>query len=302
MTNEERDLITRFIQRVGGVPAASGFAGGSVPATTPPLPPVDREADALIADLFARFPEARYRITQMAFVQEHALMEAQNRINRLEWELNQARQEAAPAQPAASPWGAPMAQQPPPPPPQGRGLFGGLFGGRQAPPPGYQQQPGYQQPAYQQPAYQPPPPQYAPGYQPGMFQRPGGSGFLGSALTTAPGVAGGMVMGNALMNMFSGGHAASPFGSAAAVTPPADAFGASPWSGTPQADPYALGGPPKDDGGWSAPQQDGWSNSASAPGGDTGWQDSSAPADTPTDSGWTDSAGDSGGWSDTDPV
>jgi hypothetical protein len=36
-----------------------------------------------------------------------------------------------------------------------------------------------------------------------MFQRSGGSGFLGSALTTAAGVAGGMVVGNALMDMFS---------------------------------------------------------------------------------------------------
>ena len=36
-----------------------------------------------------------------------------------------------------------------------------------------------------------------------MFQRQG-SGFLGSALTTAAGVAGGVVAGNALMNLFSG--------------------------------------------------------------------------------------------------
>jgi uncharacterized protein len=36
-----------------------------------------------------------------------------------------------------------------------------------------------------------------------MFQR-SGSGFLGSALTTAAGVAGGVVAGNALMDLFSG--------------------------------------------------------------------------------------------------
>ena len=36
-----------------------------------------------------------------------------------------------------------------------------------------------------------------------MFQR-SGSGFLGSALTTAAGVAGGLVVGNALMNAFGG--------------------------------------------------------------------------------------------------
>src|SRR5450756_1414638 len=84
MTNEERDLISAFIQRVGGVPTAQpGAFGGSVPNTGPaaPLPPVDRDADGLIAALFERYPEARYRITQMAFVQEHALVEAQNRID-----------------------------------------------------------------------------------------------------------------------------------------------------------------------------------------------------------------------------
>ena len=67
MTNEERDLITRFIERVGGPAASGGFA--SVPATTPSaqnLPPVDREADALLAELFQKYPEARYRITQVA--------------------------------------------------------------------------------------------------------------------------------------------------------------------------------------------------------------------------------------------
>jgi len=47
--------------------------GGSVPATTtqPPLPPVDPEANALINQTFQRYPEAGYRMTQLAFVQEH---------------------------------------------------------------------------------------------------------------------------------------------------------------------------------------------------------------------------------------
>ena len=100
MTNEERDIITQFIARVSGAqaPTQPSF-GGSVPATTTPaLPPVDPEADRLIADLFTRYPEARYRITQLAFVQEHALAEAQNRIQRLEWELQQAQQAAQQAQ------------------------------------------------------------------------------------------------------------------------------------------------------------------------------------------------------------
>ena len=211
MTNEERDLISQFIARVSGAqtPAQPAF-GGSVPATTTQaLPPVDPEADRLIGDMFNRYPAARYRMTQLAFVQEHALAEAQNRIQRLEWELQQAQQAAQQAQEQQRNGGA------------SGGFFSNLFGGgsRSAPPPqggpgpawnqrGPQQ--GYQQGGPQQgyaPNYQQggPPPQYAPSYQPGMFQR-SGSGFLGSALTTAAGVAGGLVAGNALMGLFSGSH------------------------------------------------------------------------------------------------
>ncbi len=190
MTNEERDLIARFIARVGGQPQGQGGGfGASVPATTQALPPIDPEADRFIGENLTRFPEARYRITQMAVVQEAALAEAQNRIKRLEWELQQSQAQLQQA-------GQGQAQQR-----GGGGLFGNLFGGgaRQAPPQqGYAPQPGYQ-------TAPPPQPAYSPGYQPGMFQRQGGSGFLGSALTTAAGVAGGMVAGNALMDMF-GGH------------------------------------------------------------------------------------------------
>ena len=101
MTDQERDLITRFIERVAGV---------QTPGHS--LPPIDPEADRLLADLYARLPEARYRITQMAMVQEQALMEAQNRISRLQWEVQSARQaQSAPAQPGGSPWGAAPQQQ-----------------------------------------------------------------------------------------------------------------------------------------------------------------------------------------------
>ncbi len=271
MTNEERDLITRFIQRVGGAP----------PAGSPPQPPIDREADALIADLFARIPEARYRITQTAFVQEHALAAAQNRIQQLEWDLQQARQQAQAAPPAAaSPWGQPVQQQQP----ESRGFLGGLFGGgsRQAPPP---------PPQYAPQQYAPPPPQYAPGYSPGMFQQRG-SGFLGSALTTAAGVAGGMVAGNALMNLFSGSHtdAASAASSAASGFIPVAP--SSPWAApsgaTPVSDPYDVGGADK-----GAPDQGGWQQPAPDAG---GWDTSDQSVDT---GGWTDaSSDDSSGSSD----
>jgi hypothetical protein len=309
MTNEERDLITQFIQRVGGAPSASssGF-GGSVPATTtgqPPLPPVDRDADALIADLFTRYPEARYRITQLAFVEEHALVEAQNRISQLTQALQQARGQQAAPPPGApgSPWGGGAQAQPQPAPQQSRGFFGSLFGGgSQA-----QQAPQYQQSA---PQYAPPPPQYAPGYQPGMFQR-GGSGFLGSALTTAAGVAGGMVAGNALMNLFEGGHegvGGGGFGGMAGGLGGAGVAAASPWA-APVSDPYNLGGAPKDDpsagqladnSAWTTPDQGqggGWQDASQSGGG--GWTDASQDQGG---GGWTDAsndpAGGDPGWTD----
>ncbi len=297
MTNEERDLISQFVQRVGGPPQSSGGFAGSVPTTgTPPLPPVDPEADSLLAELFTRFPEARYRLTQFAFVQEHAVAAATNQIAQLRAQMqqmqaqmqaqmqSQAQQPSAPTQ--SSPWGNQGGQQQPQPQPS-RGLFGGLFGGgQQAPQPQYQ-------PQYQQPI-QAPPQQYAPGYQPGMFQR-SGSGFLGSALTTAAGVAGGMVAANALEGLFSGRHEASAasFGGGGAASQQNFPGEASPW-----ASPSGGGADPMDQGGdaksYGAPDQSAW-NSTPAP--DTGWQDAAAPA---PDTGWQDAsaAPDDSGWSD----
>ena len=128
MTNEERDIISQFVARVGGAPAPAGVRpSGSVPATqAPPLPPVDRDADALIGQLFQRYPEAPYRMTQLAFVQEQGLIQAQNRIAQMEAELNRPQQ---------------AAQQAPPPQQRnskGGGFFSSLFGGgrpQPAPPP-----------------------------------------------------------------------------------------------------------------------------------------------------------------------
>jgi uncharacterized protein len=55
----------------------------------------------------------RYRITQLAFVQEHALGEAQNRIKRLEWEVQRAQQASQQKSGSSS----------------GGGFLSGLFGG-----------------------------------------------------------------------------------------------------------------------------------------------------------------------------
>jgi uncharacterized protein len=261
MTNEERDIISQFIARVGGATPPSTFTGGSVPANQPALPPVDREADTFIAQLFDKYPEARYRITQLAFVQERALVEAQNRIQRMEWELQQARQAAQQAQQQAG-------QKP-----GGGGFFSGLFGGgsrpQGAPPPqGDPRWGGQPQQPYQQSA--PPPPQYPPNYQQGIPQR-GGSGFLGSALTTAAGVAGGLVAGNALMSLFS----------------PHQGFGGGGFGGASQASPWAA---PSQDyvdtGSWD--QGSGAAPSANQDYVDNGTWDQPAPE---ADSSWTDNSG-----------
>jgi len=204
MTEEERRIISEFVQRIAGAsqPAAASPWGrmpsvGAQPQQ-PPLPPVDREADAMIDQLFRQYPEARYRITQTAFVQEHALVEANNRIQQLEWEVESAKREAEAG--------------------RNRGFLG-FGGGRAAPMP------------------PPPQPQYPPGYNPSALQGRQGPGFLGTALTTAAGVAGGMVLGNMLMNAFSGhGGAAAAAQSAAFGGTTPGAFGqeavptSSPWT------------------------------------------------------------------------
>ena len=293
MTNEERQIISQFIARVGGAPQPAFGSSGSVPATQPALPPIDREADDFIGQAFTQNPEARYRITQLAFVQEHALVEAQNRIQRLQWELQQSQQAAQQAQQSGQRGG-------------GGGFFSGLFGGGNRAQPqgdprwggqggsqgggGPQGAPGYpggqpQQPNYQQSA---PPPQYPPNYQQGMFQQRGGSGFLGSALTTAAGVAGGMVAGNALMNLFSphsglggglgaGGLGAGGLGGEAA---------ASPW-----ANPAATAQDYVDNGTWDQSGAAAPDNQGSA---DSGTWDQSSQGNDPS---WTDNSG--GGWDNT---
>jgi hypothetical protein len=222
-------------------------------------------ADQFIAQLFQQYPEARYRITQTAFVQESALVEAQNRIRQLEWERDQARAQAQQA-----------AQQGQAAPRQGGGFLGGLFGGGQrpaAPPAGFGQQPGYAPP----PAYAPPP-QYPPGYNPQAFApQQQGPSFLGSALRTAAGVAGGMVVGNMLMNAFSHHHGQDATAAA----------GSAPWGGPSQlntSQAWDAGGPMKDQG------YIGQDKFAAAP--DPGYVPDATPAS------WSGGGGDDAGGSD----
>ena len=283
MTNEERDLITRFIERVGG-PPASGGGFASVPTTTGQnLPPIDRDADALLAELFQKYPEARYRITQVAVVQEQALAAANQRMNAQQAELQRAQQQAG----GSGPWNQSSGQPAP-----SRGLFGGLFGGGSRPAPQAAPPPQYAQPAYAPPMG-------------GAFQ-PQGQGFLGGALQTAAGVAGGVLAANALTSLFSGGgHSGGMFGGN--VSAPGDVGylpgggEGSPWGGAAGGsagfapDPFDQGGALKD-----TPASDQYAdNSSWTPvadqSQDSGWQDASSGDtgggwDSGTDSGWSDSS------------
>ncbi len=262
MTNEERDLLTSFVQRIAGAGAAPGS-----------LPPVEPMADQLIADLFTRHPEARYRMTQTAFVQEAALAQAQARIQQLQAALEQAQRTAQAAQNA--------------PAKSGGGFFGGLFGGGQpaAPAPVPQQGNPWGQPVQPQFAPQPQPYPQQPAYPPQMMQQ--GPGFFGSALRTAAGVAGGVVLADTLMGMFSGPHMGGGFGGGG--------FGGSGFGGAGfggggfgavptvnettiinnYGDQAALPVPPEPPG-WGGQQTASWD----APGTDSsGWQDASSNDD-----------------------
>ncbi|MFH5925042.1 DUF2076 domain-containing protein [Roseomonas xinghualingensis] len=244
MTEEERRIITGYVERVAGAaqPAATStgpWGARSVPSTqaAPNLPPVDPEADRLIMDLFARYPEARYRITQTAFVQEAALVQAQNRIQELEWQLENTQAQAQASQQSRG------------------GLFGGMFGGGN----------NRQMPMTPRPQPIQPPPG---AMNPAMMQQQGrGSGFLGTALTTAAGVAGGMVLGNMMMGMFSGGGAQAA-SAAADVGGAAGSFGeeaVSTPSSSPWTDPGAAQGdasPAANQGGWGGNDAAGYNDAS----------------------------------------
>jgi len=179
----------------------------------------DPQADRVIADALRSNRDAGYMLVQTTLVYEHQMEEQEARIRDLEDQIAQLQQErAAPAPqagggsflggrigsarsgsvpgvaardaaPSASPWSsAPQArqtvyQQPAP-------QRGGMFGGNQ-PQQGYGQQPQ---------------------------AAPQGGGFLRSALTTAAGVAGGMMVANSLSGLFGGGNSAQAAGQNAALS------------------------------------------------------------------------------------
>lgn len=191
--------------------------------------PRDAQAEGYIAQRIAQQPAAPYLMAQTIVMQDYALQQAQARIEELERQAQEAAAQNAPA---------------PEPAPTG-GLFGGLFGSSQPPvrrgpvpsvprtggafgeaPMANPAIPAGTSPAWQSGAQSMGQPGYPQG-QPGAFGqlagRPGfgGGGFLAGAAQTAVGVAGGVLLGNALAGMFGGSEAKAAEAPAEAPAEPA---------------------------------------------------------------------------------
>ncbi|WP_426129935.1 DUF2076 domain-containing protein [Pseudomonas sp. DWP1b1] len=179
MNSEEQTLIDGLFSRLQQAETDSA--------------PRDAQAEARIKEHMTRQPAAGYYMTQSILVQEHALksLDAQNKqqaqqIRQLQDELQRAKS----AQPAPASSG---------------GFLSSIFGGggsrdqqpaQSAPPSsggGWREpaRPGFSQPAPQQNYQQPAP------------AAPVGSGFLGGAMKTAAGVAGGVLLAEGISSLFN---------------------------------------------------------------------------------------------------
>lgn len=182
MHAEEKNLIDGLFSRLRDAEGQSA--------------PRESQAEALINEHIARQPAAPYYMAQAIVVQENAIQQLDARVKELEAQIETLKRTPSAPQQSSG------------------GFLSGLFGGGRSQP----QQPasapasapparsGWHEPAVgnrngfgQQPGF---------GQQAGFGQRgahaPQGGGFLSGALQTAAGVAGGMVLGNLLMDMFQG--------------------------------------------------------------------------------------------------
>jgi hypothetical protein len=190
MTPDERQMLAGLFERVRS--AANG--------------PKDSEAEGFINDALRSTPSAGYVLSQTVLVQQQALEAAAKRITDLETQVKGG---------AGHEEGSFLGNL-------GRTIFGG--GQQPAPAPArpydpraYERDPGPPQgyAPQQRPGYAPPPPQAGPwgGGQPAPAQ---GGGFLQGALQTATGVAGGVLLGNAIGGLFGGHGGGGLFGGSSA--------------------------------------------------------------------------------------
>ncbi len=190
MNNEERQLISGLFDRMQQFGA----------------PEKDRDAEHLITQSVRANPDAPYMLVQSVLVQDNALQQADQRIQDLEARVQELETMTQRSAPAAA---------------QSGSFLGGLFGGSR---PAAQSARGMSSvPATGRPAMASPPansPWGRPG-QPGMAPAPmqaqaagGGGGFMKTAMATAAGVAGGMLLANSIQGMMNSGNhgaqAASP--------------------------------------------------------------------------------------------
>ncbi|PKH21300.1 ABC transporter substrate-binding protein [Enterobacterales bacterium CwR94] len=148
----------------------------------------DAQAETQILQHIAQQPTAPYYMTQALLIQEAAMKQLNQRVSELEGQLAQQRSQSEQSS---------------------GGFLSGLFGGGQRTQP---LSPSPQAAPVQNPAW---------GNTAAAAQTaPRGTGFLGGALQTAVGVAGGVVMANMLTNMF---HQSQPQEIVNIINEPSDA-------------------------------------------------------------------------------
>jgi uncharacterized protein len=175
MTPDERNLIMGLFDRMR--------SHGAIEK--------EREAEALINGEVRKIPDSAYMLVQSVLVNEQIVASQQERVEQLETRVRELEARAPAAQPSG-----------------GGGFLGGLFGGGSRPQPTSVPTSRPAVPA-NSPWGQPAPQYQQGGYQPGGMpmqqaapQRAGG-GFMAQAMTTAAGVAGGMLAANAISNMMN---------------------------------------------------------------------------------------------------
>jgi hypothetical protein len=170
MTPQEKALLDSLSQEISAAAAQ----------------PRDPEVEAYLADMAARQPHALYVLAQSVLLQQQALQAQQQKIQDLQHQLSA----AAPAPSFLGGHAASIVPQVPPP----ATANASKWGQTSAPPPQWGQSAGA-----------PMPPS---AYSPAMPSSPWGaptqnSGFLSGALGTAAGVAGGVLLADAIGSMFS---------------------------------------------------------------------------------------------------
>ncbi len=189
MTPDEQRMIQDLFQRLASQGAVSK----------------DPQADRVISDALRSNRDAGYMLVQTALVYEHQMEEQELRIRELEDQIADLQSRGTAAAPAAG----------------GGSFLGGRLGSaRGSVPPVSASQGSPWQTAPQQQSAAPQRGGMFGGGQPAapMAQAPAaapGGGFFRSALQTAAGVAGGMMVANSLSGMFGGGNNAHAAGHSA---------------------------------------------------------------------------------------